>query len=80
MRAKLQIDEKILFSHYVEVEVENEEKLKELDKRLEREFQDLDEVCEALKSVKDVKLVDVCWDDSGSPDEFEVLDWYDQRD
>ncbi len=80
MRAKLQIDEKIMFSHYVEVEVENEKKLDELDKRLEREFQDLDEVCEALRSVEGVKLVDVCQDDSGSPDEFDVLDWYDQRD
>lgn len=80
MKAKLQVEENIKFDHYVEVEVENEEKLEELDRRLDRDFEDLDEVCGALRPVEGVKIVDVCQDEGGSPDGLEIFDWYDIRD
>lgn len=80
MRAKLQIDERVLFSHHIEVEVENEEKLDEAYDRLGFGQEDLTDVALALSRVEGLKIVDVCQDDSGSPDEFEVLDWYDKRD
>ena len=80
MRAKLQIDERVLFGHYVEVEVENEEKLDEAYELIGCGYEDPLEVAADLSRVEGVKIVDVCRDDGGSPDEFEVLDWYDQRD
>ncbi len=80
MRAKLQIEEKVRFDHHIEIEVESEEKLDEAYERIGSDYSDLIEVAEDLAKVEGVKIVDVCRDDSGSPDEFEVLDWYDQRD
>lgn len=80
MKAKLQVEEKIKFDRYIEVEVESEEKLEELDRRLDRDFEELDEMREALGSVEGVKIVDVCQDESGSVDVLGIIDWYDKRD
>lgn len=80
MRAKLQIDERVLFSHHIEVEVENEEKLDEAYDLLGFGEEDLIDIALALLRVEGLKIVAVCQDDSGSPDELEVLDWYDKRD
>lgn len=79
MRAKLQVLEKVQFDHYIEVEVENEELLDAADKHLDQYFDDLEEVCQVLGHVEGVKIVDVCRDGGGMPDETEVLGWYDQR-
>lgn len=80
MRAKLQIDERVLFSHHIEVEVENEEKLDEAYEFIGCGYEDPLEVAADLSRVEGLKIVDVCQDDGGDSSEIEVYDWYDMRD
>ncbi len=80
MKAKLQIEEKVSFDHYIEVEVENEETLEKAYERIESRYEDLYDVAMDLQKVEGMKIVDVCQDDSGSQNEIEIYGWYDQRD
>lgn len=79
MKAKLWIGETVKFSHRLEVEADDEEKVKEACERIERARLDcLDDACLELEKVEGLKIIDRCVDDSGDPDKVEVIDWYEE--